>query len=212
MPASSRFSRASRVLAIASLLALPLSPPLPSAISVANAAPRDNALSESALLNVISLASERLGNARTVAEWKWTHKQAIDDPTQDASGLDDLMKLVPRFGIDPAFASRFFHDQFDASRSVQSALFAEWKKGNAPDAPAPSALESARSDIYQTSQALLSALAQAQPVRSQADCPVILSRALVRWNTQMTSPNAIDKAALEQALSHVCAGGMGATA
>jgi len=184
----------------------------PLGIGKALAAPRDSALSEGALLNLISLASERLSNARTVAEWKWAHKQQIDDPTQDANGLDDLLKLVPRFGIDPAFATTFFHDQFAASQQVQTALLAQWKKGSPADTPAPSALESARSDIYRTSQSLLSALARTQPIRSQADCPVILSHALVRWNTQMTSPDAIEQSALERALEHVCIGGIGGTA
>ena len=193
-------------------VALPLFLAL-SVLSSPTQAASDDALSEGLMLNVVSLASSRLALARSVAQWKWHNKQPIDDPQREAILLDGLMKLAPNFGMDPAFAEAFFRDQFAASKEVQNALFAQWRQGNPPPAPDPSSFESARGEIYRISQAMLTALVRVEPIRSRSDCPILLSQAVSKWTTQLTTLDAVEKSALPTALGHVCSsGGVGGTA
>jgi chorismate mutase len=175
--------------------------------------PSDSTLAESRMLNIVSLASTRLSQARAVAQWKWQAKQPINDPERESLLLDSLLKVAPHYGMDLDYASTFFHDQFTANKQVQQALFAQWGKGPAPAAPAEGAIQYARQSIDQTSTAMLSALALVQPLRARDDCPILLSRAITKWTTQLTALDTEEKAALPTALQHVCtSGGIGGTA
>lgn len=182
--------------------------------SPAGSAATDAPLAEGVMLNLISLSSARLAVAKSSAQWKWQNHQTVtQDQAADDVLLEGINKLAPHYGLDPAFAKTFFDDQTRAARQLQSALFAAWKTGPAPDKVGPSAFESSRGESYRISQGMLPALVRVMPLRARDDCPIVLSRALTRWTTQMAALDAPERDALRIALKNVCTtGSVGGTA
>ncbi|CAH2946029.1 MAG: Periplasmic chorismate mutase I precursor (EC, partial [uncultured Paraburkholderia sp.] len=87
---------------------------------------------DTALTNLIALASQRLALAEPVARWKWANHQAITDKPREEALLADVQKRAAAANVDPAFARAFFQDQIDASKEVQNALFASWRASQPP--------------------------------------------------------------------------------
>lgn len=174
----------------------------------------DAPLAEGIMLNLVSLVSARLAVAKSSAQWKWqNHEPVTQDQAADDVLLAAMNKLAPQYGLDPAFAKTFFDDQTQAARHMQSALFAAWKTGPAPDKVDPAAFESARAESYRISQGMLPALVRVAPLRARDDCPIVLSQALTRWTTQMATLDAPEREALRATLKDVCTtGGVGGTA
>ena len=212
-PPSGHFRRLSRRLGIAAMTSsILLSIAAPSSTQAAT----DNASqAEGVLLNIVSLASARLATATPIAQWKWQNKQPVVDPQQDkadAGVMTDLIKEATHFGLTTDYATSFFSDQTSANNQFQSALFDQWHHDSPPPPPDETALQDARGNVYQISEAMLAALAQVQTISQQAECPIWLSHAQTRWVTQMTTLSPAQQAALKTALRHVCRDGIGGTA
>lgn len=166
---------------------------------------------DTAVTNLISLASQRLALAEPVARWKWAHHQAITDTPRENALLADVEKRATAVDLDPAFAHAFFQDQIDASKDVQNALFADWRSTRPPEGPAPDLAASTRPQLDRLTQSLIAGLARVQPVRATPDCPSRVAQALANWKS-LTRYDAARSGALTRALGHVCAsGGVGAT-
>ncbi|WP_206955666.1 chorismate mutase [Trinickia acidisoli] len=165
---------------------------------------------ETAMTNLVALVSERLALALPVAQWKWANHRAIADAPREAVLLADVERRAQAAGLEPAFAHLFFQDQIDASKQVQTALFARWRQSAPPSGPAPDLATSTRPQLDRLTQALIAALARVQPWRDTPDCPVRLAHTVRSWKA-MTRYGATDGDALNTALAHVCtAGGVGA--
>lgn len=166
---------------------------------------------ETALTNLIALASQRLALAEPVARWKWANHQAITDTPRENALLADVEKRAIAANVDPAFARAFFQDQIDASKDVQNALFATWRNGQPPQGPAPDLAASTRPQLDRLTQSLVAALARVQPVRATDDCPSRVAQSLASWKS-LTRYDSTHSSALSHALGHVCeTGGVGAT-
>jgi chorismate mutase len=164
-----------------------------------------------ALTNLISLASQRLALAEPVARWKWAHHQAITDPAREAALLADVEKRAAAAQVDPAFARAFFQDQIDASKEVQNALFATWRSTQPPEGPAPDLAITTRPQLDQLTQSMIAGLARVEGLRSAPDCPSQVAQGITNWKT-LTRYDSAHSAALTHALGHVCeSGGVGAT-
>ncbi|WP_144138417.1 chorismate mutase [Paraburkholderia sp. BCC1884] len=166
---------------------------------------------DTALTNLIGLASQRLALAEPVARWKWANHQAITDTPRENALLADVGKRAAAANVDPAFARAFFQDQIDASKDVQNALFADWHATQPPQGPAPDLAGSTRPQLDRLTKSLMAGLAQVQPLRSAPDCPSRVARALANWRS-LTRYDSTRSSALTRALGHVCeTGGVGAT-
>ncbi|MFM0212152.1 chorismate mutase [Paraburkholderia sediminicola] len=166
---------------------------------------------DTALTNLIALASQRLALAEPVARWKWANHQAITDTPRENALLADVEKRAVAANVDPAFAHAFFQDQIDASKDVQNALFADWRSTRPPEGPAPDLATSTRPQLDRLTQSLVTALARVQPLRTAADCPSRVAQSLANWKS-LTRYDSARSSALTRALGHVCeAGGVGAT-
>lgn len=166
---------------------------------------------DTALTNLIALASQRLALAEPVARWKWANHQAITDTPRENALLTDVEKRAVAANLDPAFARAFFQDQIDASKDVQNALFASWRNGQPPQGPAPDLASSTRPQLDRLTQSLVAGLARVQPVRATDDCPSRIAQSLANWKS-LTRYDSTHSSALNRALSHVCeTGGVGAT-
>ncbi|CAD6509994.1 Secreted chorismate mutase [Paraburkholderia kirstenboschensis] len=166
---------------------------------------------DTALTNLIALASQRLALAEPVARWKWAHHQAITDTPREQALLADVEKRAAAANVDPAFARAFFQDQIDASKDVQNALFASWRATQPPQEPAPDLATSTRPQLDRLTQSLVAGLARVQPLRAAPDCPSRVAQSLANWKS-LTRYDSTRSAALARALGHVCeSGGVGAT-
>jgi chorismate mutase len=166
---------------------------------------------DTALTNLIALASQRLALAEPVARWKWANHQAITDTPRENALLADVEKRAIAANVDPAFARAFFKDQIDASKDVQNALFATWRNGQPPQGPAPDLATSTRLQLDRLTQSLVTGLARVQPIRATEDCPSRVAQSLASWKS-LTRYDSTHSSALNHALGHVCeTGGVGAT-
>ncbi|SMG17433.1 chorismate mutase [Paraburkholderia susongensis] len=166
---------------------------------------------DTALTNLIALASQRLALAEPVARWKWANHQPITDIPRENALLADVEKRAAAANVDPAFARAFFQDQIDASKDVQNALFATWRSTQPPQGPAPDLATSTRPQLDKLTQSLLAGLARVQPLRKAEDCPSRVAQSLANWKS-LTRYDSAHSSALNRALGHVCeTGGVGAT-
>lgn len=167
---------------------------------------------DTALTNLVSLASQRLALAEPVAQWKWFNHQPITDTPREAALLASVQKRAAAANVDPEFARAFFEDQIEASKEVQNALFATWHASQPPAGPAPDLATSTRPQLDRLTGQLIAGLARVQPLRAAPDCPTRLAGAIANWKT-LTRYDSTRSAALTHALAHVCsAGGVGGVA
>jgi chorismate mutase len=166
---------------------------------------------DTALTNLIALVSQRLSLAEPVARWKWANHQAITDTPRENALLADVQKRAAAVNVDPAFARAFFQDQIEASKEVQSALFATWRNTEPPQGPVPDLATSTRPELDRLTQSLMAGLARVQPLRTANDCPSRVAQSLANWKS-LTRYDSARSNALTRALGHVCeTGGVGAT-
>jgi chorismate mutase len=161
---------------------------------------------DTALTNLVALASQRLALAEPVARWKWANHKEIEDKPREAALLDAVEKRAVQTGVDPAFARTFFEDQIAASKDVQNALFAAWRATRPPEGTPPDLATSTRPALDRLTQKMLAGLAQVAPLRDAADCQARLARSIANWKT-LTRYDSAQARALDTALSHVCSAG-----
>src|ERR1700733_1866167 len=166
---------------------------------------------DTALTNLIALASQRLALAEPVARWKWANHQAITDAPREAALLDDVAKRAAAAQVDPEFARAFFQDQIDASKEVQNALFVTWRSTRAPEGAPPDLATSTRPQLDRLTKSLIAGLTRVQTLRTAPDCPSRVAQGIANWKT-LTRYDSARSGALTHALGHVCeSGGVGAT-
>lgn len=161
---------------------------------------------ETAMTNLIALVSQRLALAVPVAQWKWANHRPITDTPREAALLADVEQRAQAANVDRAFAHAFFQDQIDASKQVQTTLFARWRASGPPPGAVPDLATGTRRELDRLTQSLIAALTRVQPWRDTPDCPARLARAIQAWKG-LTRYDVIDAGALNTALGHVCAAG-----
>jgi chorismate mutase len=161
---------------------------------------------DTALTNLVALASQRLALAEPVARWKWANHKEIEDKPREAALLDAVEKRAVQTGVDPAFARTFFEDQIAASKDVQNALFAAWRATRPPEGTPPDLATSTRPALDRLTEKMLAGLAQVAPLRDAPDCQARLARSIANWKT-LTRYDSAQARALDTALSHVCSAG-----
>ncbi|ABX16076.1 chorismate mutase [Burkholderia multivorans] len=161
---------------------------------------------DTALTNLVALASQRLALAEPVARWKWVNRQPIEDRPREAALLAAVEQRAVQAGLDASFARTFFEDQIAASKEVQNALFATWRATQPPEGTPPDLATSTRPALDRLTQKMLAGLAQVAPLRDAPDCQARLARSIANWKA-LTRYDSSRTPALDTALSHVCAGG-----
>ncbi|SDV51118.1 chorismate mutase [Chitinasiproducens palmae] len=169
-----------------------------------------HAVDNTALINIVALASQRLAQAEPIAKYKWQKKLPATDAARETQLIADMRRAAPMYGVDADQAEAFFRDQIEASKLLQNARFAQWRL----QSPAPvgaDALVSARNEINRVSQAMLAGLARIEAISGAPDCTSQLRETVQNWRTRMVTLDSEQAAALDRALQHVCKrGGMSA--
>ncbi len=71
---------------------------------------------------------QRLAVMPDVARYKWNKRLAINAPEREAHVIDATTKRATAMGLDPTLARRAITAQMEASKALQSQLFAQWRK------------------------------------------------------------------------------------
>jgi chorismate mutase len=164
---------------------------------------------DTALTNLVALASQRLALAEPVARWKWVNHKPITDAPREAALLAEVEKRAAALDIDPAYARAFFQDQIDASKQVQQALFDSWRSAQPPIGAPPDLVASTRTQLNDLTQPMLAGLARVQNLRDAPDCPSRVAHSMANWKA-LTRYGAAGSYALMTALGHLCSAGVGA--
>jgi chorismate mutase-like protein len=107
--------------------------------------------------------SARLLLMADVARYKWNAQLPIADPEREAVLLERTTATAVTLGLPEDYARRVLAAQFEASRTLQAALFARWRvtdQGGFVDVPDLIAVQ--RPAIERATTALLAALAGAR--------------------------------------------------
>lgn len=164
---------------------------------------------DTALMNLIAQASERVMLADTVARYKWAKKESITDPVREKALLASVARQAPNYGVEPQLAQTFFRDQIEANKVVQQGLIDGWHVAAPPPGPVPDLASSTRPQYDRLTITLLTGLARVESVRRADDCSVRLSRSLRAWK-ELRTVDTLHAQALNRAFEHLCAGGVGA--
>jgi chorismate mutase len=109
----------------------------------------------STLTALVDAAAQRLQTAEPVAAFKWNSHGAIEDPGRVQDELAKLSTDAAGERIDPAYVTRVFADQINATEGIEYSRFADWKL-NPSSAPAGSPdLSASRSTIDGLNQTML---------------------------------------------------------
>lgn len=147
---------------------------------------------------------ERLAVGDAVARAKWDSGKPVSDPTREASLLAQVHTQAEAAGVPAGWATRFFRDQIEASKLVQIILLDRWQRaGQAPGASVDLA-SNLRPRLDRLTATLIQALRTAAPLVRRPDCGAALDRAAAR-QASAAKLDALHRAALHEALRHVCA-------
>lgn len=161
---------------------------------------------DTALTNLVALASQRLALAEPVAHWKWLTENRSRIHRARQRSWPTSSNARRRTASIPHTPARSSTTRLAASKQVQNALFATWRAKHGPEGPAPDLATSTRPQLDRLTQSLIAALARVAPLRDAPDCPSRLARSVSNWKT-LTRYDSGREDALGTALSHVCTAG-----
>lgn len=156
---------------------------------------------------LVELSATRLDISRKVALTKWDTSQPIADPPNDprekqviAAAADEATRL----GLSGDLASAFFADQIEASKLVQVALMAEWRRaGQAPAEPRADLRAELRPALDQLRSRFIGELMATQRLREAPDCKTRVANA-ARTHAQAHRLSPLSAIALDRGLARVC--------
>ncbi|MER0246435.1 gamma subclass chorismate mutase AroQ [Streptomyces sp. HSW2009] len=155
------------------------------------------------LADLADLAARRLLTADLVAAAKWGTDSPIDDPAREREVLDAVAREAAAVGGDPQVTRAVFRDQIEANKLVQRTLHRRWRAApwlapaDRPD------LTEVRAEINRVNSGLVRAVADAEPLRNTALCPVTLLAAARAHHTH--DLDGLHAVALVRGLRSVCA-------
>lgn len=159
---------------------------------------------EGAFAPVLRHLADRLVTADQVALSKWDSGQPVYDAAREAQVVANVSAMAPAYGLPAADAADVFTDQIEANKEVQYALLNDWRRaGAAPAAPRQSLPNVIRPRLDALQKAILQALRDAGPARTQADCATQVARDAERVAREK-SLDALHRVALDRATARLC--------
>ncbi|MEN9865554.1 MAG: Periplasmic chorismate mutase precursor [Pseudomonadota bacterium] len=184
------------LLCLSGLLLCHLAPPLAIArTSAITSAPTSSMATEQKIDQLIALVQARLALAIPVAKAKWNSQSPITDSAREAQVMDAFTKAASSKQLREDVARRFIAAQIEASKQVQQALHAQWKKqGLGKFDPAPDLAREVRPQLDQLTPQMIAALLALQDHIGQAGFPAVLKARLQYANGRTPAWGASDMA------------------
>jgi chorismate mutase len=158
--------------------------------------------------SLVALSAARLDLSRQVAMTKWDTRQPVADPPGDPREQEVIgaaSREARGRGLPEELATAFFADQIEASKLVQFALMAHWRReGQAPIEPRADLRSELRPALDRLRARFIDQLIAIRPLRERADCRERLADATARHaDAHGLSP--LFAIALDRGLARVCA-------
>ena len=160
--------------------------------------------------SLVALSAARLDLSRQVALTKWDTHQPVADPPGDPREQEVIAaasREASGRGVPEELATAFFADQIEASKLVQFALMAHWRReGQAPIEARADLRSELRPALDRLRTRFIDQLIAIRPLRERADCRERLADATARHvDAHRLSP--LFAIALDRGLARVCAEG-----
>ncbi len=153
---------------------------------------------------LIDIVLQRLSVADKVALSKWDSGKPVEDLVREQAVIETTQRDAIHYGLDAHQASRFIADQIEASKLIQYALLAAWRRtGTAPTTPREDLVNTIRPQLDRLQTQLLQRLAS---IPMQADLDYC-ARTIAHATEIYTKQNHLDplhSIALDRALAHIC--------
>lgn len=153
---------------------------------------------------LLDAMAQRLTLADQVARSKHDSGKPVLDEARERQVLQDVTQAAPVAAVSPATAQVFFAAQMEANKLVQYGLLQAWRRNEQPLPARTTDLATLRTQLNELQARLLGGLAATGELRTAADCPAELDRALT---TQLATarPDELHRLALVRALGDFCA-------
>lgn len=156
---------------------------------------------------LVDLSAARLDISRQVALTKWDSGFPVADPPGDPREQQVIVAAAAeaaRRGLSPELASAFFADQIEASKLIQIALIANWRRvGEAPSEPRADLSGQLRPALDRLRPLFIEELKATQRLREAPECRSRLANtAADHARAQHLAP--LFAVALDRGLARVC--------
>lgn len=156
---------------------------------------------------LIDLSTVRLQISRQVALTKWDSGFPVADPPGDPREQQVVSAAAAeaaRRGVSSELASAFVADQIEASKLVQTALIANWRRaGRAPEEPRADLGTQLRPALDRLLPRFIDELEATRPRREAPDCRDQLAHAIAHY-ADAHGLGTLWVVALDRALARVC--------
>ena len=157
---------------------------------------------------LVALSAARLDLSRQVALTKWDSRQPVADPPGDPREQEVVAAAAQEAGargLPGELVTAFFTDQIEASKLVQFALMARWRReGGAPAEPRADLRNELRPALDRLRPRFIDELVATRSLRERPDCRERLTHATARHvDSHGLSP--LFAIGLDRGLARVCA-------
>lgn len=155
---------------------------------------------------LVEISARRLVIAQEVALAKWDSGTPVEDVSREAQVILDVTTKAEARGLDEASVADFFKAQIEASKLVQYASLAAWRRaGRAPNHKAINLSSTIRPELDQVDTALIAELAKTAGIRESMSCRTEIAKAVGKFvSAHKNGFSPLKTIALDRALAAAC--------
>ncbi|RWS23917.1 Periplasmic chorismate mutase I precursor-like protein [Leptotrombidium deliense] len=151
----------------------------------------------------LNLVKRRLLLGYKVAIVKYQNNITVEAPKREQTILNSIVEKAKTYNLSEEWSRKFFQDQMDANKYVQTEFIEKWKNGTEPAPTEEVKLETVRRLIDTLNSELFVACVATENFRSSANCTdhVESQRAII---VTLLNSDPIYTKAMEMALKNAC--------
>ena len=155
---------------------------------------------------LVEISARRLVIAQQVALAKWDTGTPVEDVSREAQVILDATTKAEARGLDKALVSDFFKAQIEASKLVQYASLAAWRRvGTAPNHKTINLASTIRPELDEVDTALITELAKTATMRADLSCRNEIAKAVGKFvSAHKNCFSPLKAIALDRALAAAC--------
>jgi chorismate mutase len=159
------------------------------------------------IAELVASSATRLSIGEQVALTKWDNKNEVEDLAREDVVIRSAREQGTAQGLDPAWVGGFFRAQIEASKELQHALLADWRRaGTAPVHLPIDLVNNIRPRLDNLQIMLLRQLAEAAPLRKHSTCDTQVADAVAKYARQhQLEAYPVRVSTLTRAMSGFCA-------
>jgi chorismate mutase len=153
---------------------------------------------------LVETSAHRLEIAKQVALAKWDSRSEVEDRAREDNVVASAVNAGNAKGLDRALVTSFFEAQIEASKLVQYALLANWRRAGAAPVHSQLKLSMIRADLDRLQSDLISELADTTMLRARITCASDVAKAAGDYAAIHNPHDPLTAIALDRALAATC--------